>query len=60
MYFVFILFAVILSVLNIFVRREAPPVAASKPFKELLTSAPRVFCFYAALLVFTWLVGRHN
>lgn len=57
MFFVFVLFAVIVSVLNVFVRRSQPPLSGSKGFKDFLTSAPRVVLFYAVILSFTYFIG---
>ena len=56
MSFVFVLFAISVSALNVFVRRPQPPVTGTKVFSDFLTTAPRVMSFYAFVLVFTCLV----
>lgn len=59
MFSFFILLAVIVSVLNVLVRRSGPPLTSTKGFSSHLTTAPRVVLFYAAILTFTYFVGRY-
>ena len=56
MFFVFLLFAVIISIMNVLVRRSAPLLTNSKGFSNFLTTAPRVILFYAAILSFTYFI----
>jgi len=60
MFFVFILFAVIVSILNVLVRRPGPPLTRTKRFSSLLNTAPRVVLFYAAILTFAYFIGQHS
>jgi hypothetical protein len=54
MYFVFIIFLALIALLNTVVRRSKPLVTATPQFAGMLTTAPRVIGFYAALLVVTY------
>ena len=57
MFFVFVMFAAIVSFMNVLVRRLAPPLTNSKGFSTYLTTAPRVALFYAAILSFTYFIA---
>lgn len=57
MFFVFVLFAAIVSFMNVLIRRLAPPLTNSKGFSTYLTTAPRVILFYAAIFSFTYFIA---
>lgn len=56
MFLVFVLFAAVVSFMNVLVRRSAPPLTNSMGFSSYLTTAPRVVLFYAAILSFTYFI----
>lgn len=60
MFFVFILFAAVISVLNVLVRRSGPPLTNAKVFSSILTTAPRVLLFYAAILSLSYFIGQNT
>jgi hypothetical protein len=56
MYFVFVLFAAIVSAFNVLVRRSQPLLTTNSEFSRFLTTAPRVILFYAVILSFTYFI----
>lgn len=55
-YIVVALFIFVVSVVNIYVRREAPPLATARHFSRWMRSPARVFATYAALLLLAILI----
>ncbi|MCF7752195.1 hypothetical protein KQ945_15645 [Bacillus subtilis subsp. subtilis] len=56
MFVVFVILAVVISVLNTFVRRAEPPLTGANMFSCVLTTAPRVASFYAVIFAATYLL----